>query len=207
LRTRVKICGITRPEDALAAARHGVDAIGLVFYAPSPRHITSTLAHDIVQALPPFITVVGLFVNASSDEVYDVMTKVKLDVLQFHGDETEAECTQFNLPYYKAIRVKPDTNLLQCAQTYPSAQALLLDTFSAHAMGGTGQVFDWRLIPSQLSKPVILAGGLDAQNVASAIRQVKPYAVDISGGVEQSQGVKDVRKIAAFMQTVDQFRS
>lgn len=202
MRTRVKICGITRVEDALAAVNAGADAIGLVFYAPSPRAVTVEQAQKIAAAIPPFVSVVGLFVNAPKVEIESVLSRVRLDILQFHGDETAEDCEQINLPYYKAIRVKADTNLIQCAQQYRTAKALLLDAFSEAAMGGTGQTFDWNLIPANLPKPVILAGGLNAENVGLAIRQVQPYAVDVSGGVEAGKGIKDAVKIAAFMQGV-----
>ena len=201
-RTRVKICGITRVEDAISAVNAGADAIGLVFYAPSPRALTITQAQQIVAAIPPFVSVVGLFVNAPQTEIEAVLSKVRLDILQYHGDETASNCQQINLPYYKAIRVKADTNLLQCEAEFKSAKALLLDTYSETAVGGTGQVFDWNLIPNNLTKPVILAGGLTADNVALAIQQVRPYAVDVSGGVEQNKGIKDAAKVAAFMRGV-----
>lgn len=205
-RTRVKICGITRVEDALGAVHAGADAIGLVFYSQSPRCVSTEQAQKIVAAIPPFISVVGLFVNANKAEIESILAKVRLDILQFHGDETaqhcEQLCTQINLPYYKAIRVKSDTNLLQYALDFKAAKALLLDTYSEQAYGGTGHVFDWNLIPQQLPIPIILAGGLDANNVADAIKQVQPYAVDVSGGVELSKGIKDAAKIAAFMQAV-----
>jgi phosphoribosylanthranilate isomerase len=207
LRTRVKICGITRPEDAIAAVKHGADAIGLVFYGPSPRNVSIEMAADIVSALPPFVSKVGLFVNASASEIETVLRRVSLDCLQFHGDESATDCAQINLPYYKAIRVKNDTNLLQYASYYAQAKALLLDTYSEASVGGTGQVFDWKLIPENIGKPLILAGGLTADNVAAAIRQVHPYAVDVSGGVEASKGIKDEIKIASFMREVDQLRS
>lgn len=201
-RTRVKICGITRVEDALSAVQAGADAIGLVFYTSSPRYVSIAQARDIVAAMPPFVSVVGLFVNASSDEIQSILSQVRLDILQFHGDETPAQCAQINLPYYKAIRVKPDTNLLQYAIDFKAAKALLLDAYSEQAYGGTGQTFDWSLIPQDLPKPIILAGGLDALNVAGAIQQVQPYAVDVSGGVELTKGIKSAEKIAAFMQAV-----
>jgi phosphoribosylanthranilate isomerase len=206
-RTRVKICGITRVEDALSAANAGADAIGLVFYAASPRSVTIEQAQKIVAALPPFVSVVGLFVNAAKAEIESVLSQVKLDILQFHGDETPTDCEQINMPYFKAIRVKPDTNLLQYALEFKSAKALLLDAFSDTAYGGTGQQFDWNLIPPKLvkalTKPVILAGGLTSENVAQAIQQVQPYAVDVSGGVELAKGIKDAAKIAAFMQATN----
>ena len=201
-RIRVKICGITRVEDAISAVNAGADAIGLVFYAPSPRALTIAQAQQIVAAIPPFVSIVGLFVNAMQNEIEAVLSKVRLDILQYHGDETASDCQQINLPYYKAIRVKADINLLQCEAEFKSAKALLLDTYSEAAVGGTGQVFDWNLIPNNMTKPVILAGGLTADNVALAIRQVMPYAVDVSGGVEASRGIKDAAKIAAFIQGV-----
>jgi phosphoribosylanthranilate isomerase len=207
LRTRVKICGITRIEDALLAVKLGADAVGFVFYAPSPRNVSITLAKAIVDALPPFVSAVGLFVNETPANINNILKEVHLDILQFHGDESPQECEQFNVPYYKAIRVKEDTNLLQYAQLYKSAKALLLDTYAEKAVGGTGLVFDWKLIPENISKPLILAGGLTAENVGLAIEQVNPYAVDVSGGVEQSKGIKDTKKMAAFMQAVNQFRS
>ena len=202
-RTRVKICGITRPEDALVAVDLGVDALGLVFYAPSPRNVTIATAADIARQIPAFVSVVGLFVNAEPSFVEEVIANVGLSLLQFHGDETPEDCERFGLPYIKAIRVKADTNLVQYARDFTSAKALLLDTYTEGVAGGTGQMFDWNLIPSALPKPVILAGGLLANNVAQAIRQVKPYAVDVSGGVEATKGIKDAQKIAAFMQQVD----
>jgi len=207
MRTRVKICGITRVEDALCAIQYGADAIGLVFYTASPRCVSVSQAKAIVAALPPFISVIGLFVNASKSEVDAVLSQVRLDFLQFHGDETVKACEQYNLPYLKAIRVRQDTNLLQCCLEFNSAKALLLDTYSDAVYGGTGQVFDWGLIPKSLSKPFILAGGLTVANVAAAIKHTQPYAVDVSGGVEQSKGIKDAEKIAAFMHAVEQARS
>jgi phosphoribosylanthranilate isomerase len=202
LRVRVKICGITRVEDALNAVEHGADAIGLVFYEPSPRNVKISQAIEISNKIPAFVTVVGLFVNAEPDFVREVISQVKLDLLQFHGDETPQECASYGLPFIKAIRVKSDTNLVQCAKDFSASKALLLDTFTDGVAGGTGHVFDWNLIPAALDKPIILAGGLNAQNVAQAINQVKPFAVDVSGGVEISKGIKDAAKIAAFMQQV-----
>ena len=206
-RTRVKICGITSVKDALFAVNAGADAIGLVFYAPSPRFVTIEQAQKIVAAMPPFVSVVALFVNALPIEIKTVLARVRIDIVQFHGDETRSDCEQIKLPYYKAIRVKADTNLLQYEAEFSSAKALLLDTYSDAAFGGTGQVFDWGVIPQNLTKPVILAGGLTAENVALGIKQVRPYAVDVSGGVEQSKGVKDVAKIAAFIHAVQKSRS
>ncbi|HEY0841742.1 phosphoribosylanthranilate isomerase [Methylotenera sp.] len=202
LRVRVKICGITRMEDALAAVAQGADAIGLVFYAPSPRAVSIEQAAAIARQMPAFVSVVGLFVNAEEGFVKEVTSQVQLDLLQFHGDETPEQCAQYDLPFIKAVRVKSDTNLVQCAKDYSASRALLLDTYTEGVAGGTGHVFDWGLIPPNLNKPVILAGGLTAENVALAIAQVKPYAVDVSGGVEASKGIKDAAKIAAFMQQV-----
>lgn len=202
MRTRVKICGITRPEDALVAVTLGSDAIGLVFYEPSPRNVSIEQARAICDRLPPFVTVVGLFVDAEPAWVEKVSAAIPLDLLQFHGDESPEECSSYGLPYMKAVRVKPGLNLLQYASDYASAKALLLDAYADGMAGGTGQTFDWKLIPSDIPKPIVLAGGLNAENVASAIRQVRPYAVDVSGGVEQSKGIKDAARIAAFMRGV-----
>jgi len=204
LRVRAKICGITRVEDALLAVQNGADAIGLVFYAPSPRNVSIQQAIGIANQIPAFVSVVGLFVNAEAEFVNEVLSQVQLDLLQFHGDETPEYCAQFKRPFIKAIRVKTDTNLVQCAKDFSTAKALLLDTYTEGVAGGTGHVFDWDLIPAQLDKPVILAGGLNAGNVAQAIEKVKPYAVDVSGGVEAAKGIKDAMKIAAFMQQVNQ---
>jgi phosphoribosylanthranilate isomerase len=202
VRTRVKICGITRVEDALIAVAQGADAIGLVFYPPSPRYVKPAQAVEIVNALPAFITVVALFVDASRADVEAVLSQVNIDLIQFHGQETADECRQYGKSYMKAIRVKSDTNLVQYTTEYSDAKALLLDTYAEGVPGGTGQVFDWTVIPKNLSKPIVLAGGLDAENVEQAIRQVKPYAVDVSGGVEFKKGIKDAAKIAAFMRGV-----
>ena len=202
VRTRVKICGITRAEDALEAVRQGADAIGLVFYTHSPRNVTLAQAAEIVSKVPAFVTVVGLFVDAEPAFIQEVLSSVKLDLLQFHGDETPTACRQYSRPYMKAIRVKNGTNLVQYASDYADAKALLLDAFAEGVPGGTGLVFDWSLIPQSLSLPVVLAGGLNAENVGLAIEQVRPYAVDVSGGVEASKGIKDVAKIAAFMRGV-----
>lgn len=200
--TRIKICGITRVEDAQIAAHGGVDAIGLVFYQRSPRHVNVAQAKLLAGTLPPFVTVVGLFVNAEAAFVREVLASMPLDILQFHGDETPEYCEQFDRPYLKAIRVKAGVDLLQCASDFRSAKGLLLDAHVEGIPGGTGTAFDWALIPKQLPLPVILSGGLDAVNVAVAIKQVRPYAVDVSSGVEASKGIKDAAKVAAFINEV-----
>jgi len=206
--TRIKICGITRMEDVLAAANSGADAIGLVFYERSPRHVGIAQAAQLAAALPPFVSVVGLFVDADEAFVREVLSNVSLDMLQFHGDETPEYCAQFGKPYLKAIRVKAGVDLLQCAAHFCSAKGLLLDAHVEGIPGGTGAVFDWTLIPKQLPLPVILSGGLDAGNVAAAIKQVRPYAVDVSSGVEAAKGIntlkgiKDAAKVAAFINEV-----
>ena len=212
--TRIKICGITRVEDALAAAHCGADAIGLVFYERSPRHVSIAQAAQLAAALPPFVSVVGLFVNAEAALVREVLAQVPLDLLQFHGDESPEYCAQFAMPYLKAIRVKAGVDLLQCASDFRSAKGLLLDAHVEGIPGGTGTTFDWSLIPKQLPLPVILSGGLAAENVAAAIKQVQPYAVDVSsgvesggvesGGVEVGKGIKDAAKIARFIQEIRQ---
>jgi phosphoribosylanthranilate isomerase len=200
--TAVKICGITRVNDALTAARLGADAIGLVFHAGSPRNITAERALDIVRSLPPFITSVGLFVDAEVDAVERVLDQVPLNLLQFHGAETPEYCGGFRVPYIKAARVRPGADLLQYAQLFGAARGLLLDAYVEGTHGGTGTAFDWSLIPKGLTLPLILSGGLTADNVGEAIRRVGPCAVDVSSGVEASPGVKDARRIAAFMKEV-----
>lgn len=199
---RSKICGITRIEDALAAVEAGADAIGLVFYAKSPRAVNVQQARAIISALPPFVTTVGLFVNASRCELGEILDAVPLDLLQFHGDESAAACEGYHRPYIKALRVKAGDDIAAACQAYPGASGILLDTYVEGVPGGTGEAFDWSLVPQGLSKPIILAGGLSADNVALAIAQVRPYAVDVSGGVEQSKGIKDPARIQAFMQAV-----
>lgn len=200
--TRVKICGITRVADGLACAELGADAIGLVFYAPSPRHVSVAQARAVMAALPPFITTVGLFVDADAVEVNAVLAQLPLDLLQFHGHESPEYCQSFQRPYLKAVRVKPGVDLVQYAAQYAHAKALLLDAHVEGIAGGTGQVFDWSLIPAGLPLPVVLSGGLSPANVADGIKQVQPAAVDVSSGVEATKGIKDVAKIAAFMQGV-----
>ena len=199
---RSKICGITRIEDALAAVEAGADAIGFVFYPKSPRAVTVQQARAIIAALPPFISTVGLFVNASRCELNETLDAVPLDLLQFHGDETPGQCEGYHRPFIKALRVQAGDDIAASCRLYSNASGILLDTFVSGVPGGTGETFDWALIPDGLEKPIILAGGLTSANVAQAIAQVRPYAVDVSGGVEKSKGIKDHDKIRAFMSAV-----
>ena len=199
MRTAVKICGITRTEDALEAARQGAHAIGLVFYPPSPRNIEPEAAAAIVSALPPFVTPVGLFVDDKEEDVRATAARAGVRLLQFHGSESPEFCGRFDMPYMKAVRMSPEVDLLQYAGRYASAKALLLDAFSDALHGGTGQSFDWALIPSRLPLPIVLAGGLTPENVSEAVRAVRPWAVDVSSGVEREKGIKDAAKIAAFI--------
>ena len=200
--TAVKICGITRGEDAVAAARYGARAIGFVFFRGSPRYVATSQAGQIVRALPPFVTPVGLFVDATAEEVRATVSATGVQLLQFHGDETPGFCAQFGLPYVKAVRVRPEVDLLQYARDHRMACGLLFDAFSKDAYGGTGSSFDWSLIPRNMPLPVILSGGLTPANVAQAVRAVRPWAVDVSSGVESAPGVKDAARIAAFMSGV-----
>lgn len=185
-----------------AVVNSGADALGFVFYDKSPRHVVLQQASEIAQAVPPFVTVVGLFVNPSVEYVREVLARVPLDVLQFHGEELPEFCGQFGRPYLKAVRVKAGVDLVQYAARYAAAQGLLLDAFIEGTHGGTGESFDWTLIPHDLPLPVILSGGLHAGNVAAAIKQVRPYAVDVSSGVEVAKGIKDAAKVAAFIKEV-----
>lgn len=200
-RTRIKVCGITRAVDLDSALEAGVDAIGFVFYPPSPRALSLDLAASLARRVPPFVSRVGLFVNAEPLTVRETLAAVSLDLLQFHGDEDVAYCEQFAMPYLKAARVRPELDLLEFARAYPSAQALLLDAW-VEAYGGVGQSFDWSLIPVDLPMPMVLSGGLHAGNVAEAIAKVHPWAVDVSSGVEAAKGIKDADKIAAFVAAV-----
>jgi len=196
---KIKICGITNIEDALNASLLGADALGFVFVGKSPRYITPLNTSIIIDALPPFISKVGLFVNPSKEEVEDAIRVAKFDLLQFHGDENEEFCNQFNLPYIKAISVKSEVNLVEYETNYNSASALLLDTYSEKARGGTGTTFDWNLIPAEESKPLIIAGGLNNENITDLLRHTTPYAVDVSGGVEVLKGKKDYKKMKNFI--------
>lgn len=200
-RTRIKICGLTREVDVDAAVAAGADAIGFVFYPPSPRYVTPQRAAELARRLPPFVSAVGLFVNAEPADVREILDRVPLHILQFHGDEPEVDCARYRRPYLKAARVTPDLDLVQYAACYPTASALLLDAF-VEGYGGGGKTFDWTLIPAQLPLPVVLSGGLDAANVGEAVRRVGPAAVDVSSGVEAAKGIKDAAKIAAFIAAV-----
>lgn len=202
IRVRSKICGITRVEDALAAVEAGADAIGLVFYAKSPRAVDIEQAKVIVAALPPFVTSVGLFVDMPRETLQALLREVPLDLLQFHGDESPADCEGFARPYIKALRVRADQDVARMMAPYSGACGILLDTFVEGVPGGTGAAFDWSLVPREAGKPIILAGGLTPDNVAQAIAQVRPYAVDVSGGVEAAKGIKDAGKVKAFLQAV-----
>lgn len=202
MRTRVKICGITRDEDALAAASCGADAIGLVFYPRSPRHVGIEQAARIAEAVPPFVMITGLFVNASRDVIEQVLNAVPLGLLQFHGQETNAECTGYGLPFIKSIAMRADTDVLLIMKQYPDAAGFLLDTWQPQTHGGGGNTFNWDRVPAQVPLPVVLAGGLSPDNVARAIHTVRPYAVDVSSGVESEKGIKSAEKISAFMKGV-----
>jgi phosphoribosylanthranilate isomerase len=207
MRTRIKICGMTRPEDALAAAEAGADALGFVFYPPSPRHIEIDQAWSIIDVLPAFVTTTALFVNPEPGLVKTVIQRLKIDLLQFHGDESVEFCEQFERPYIKAVRMQPGTNLADLSQHYASAQALLLDTYVKGVPGGTGEAFNWDWVaPSKRDDtclPIILAGGLTAENVGQAVQTVQPWAVDVSGGVEAEPGKKSVAQIQAFVEAVN----
>ncbi len=200
MRTRVKICGFTQVQDAVEAAILGVDAIGLVFYPPSPRNISIDKAIEITKALPAFVTTVALFVDEQEARIREVLTKVPIDCIQFHGDESADACRIYNKPYIKAIRMKPELDVMALAEEYDDASALLLDAYHPGIKGGSGSKFDWDLIPNNCCLPVILAGGLQVDNAMQAVQFVKPYALDVSSGVESSKGIKDVAKMAAFIQ-------
>jgi phosphoribosylanthranilate isomerase len=204
MRTRVKICGFTRAEDAVYAAHNGVDAIGLVFYSLSPRQVTIEQAAHIVNALPAFTTVVALFVDETEAQIRDVLAHVSIDCLQFHGDEPASACRLYGKRYIKAIRMQPNTDIAELTMQYHDATGLLLDAYHPDAKGGTGQSFDWELIPKQCVLPIILAGGLDETNAKQAIQTVRPYALDVSSGVESSRGIKNALKVAAFIQQVNE---
>ena len=201
MRTRVKICGITRPDDGVAAAQAGADAIGLVFYPKSPRYLSTERAVEIRDALPPFVQTVALFVNADAAQVAQVLGRVKPAMLQFHGDEPPEFCAQFGAPFVKACRIRPGVDAAQYLQPYSRAAAWLVDSFVPE-YGGVGESFDWSLVPRGLARPLILSGGLDQKNVARAIQGVHPWGVDVSSGVESAKGIKDAGKMTAFVAEV-----
>ena len=197
-RTRIKICGLTRAQDVRAAVDGGADAIGFVFYPPSPRAVSIEHAAELVALLPPFVTSVGLFVNPAPGEVDAVLERVPLQLLQFHGDEAEAECARYGRPWIKAARMRPGVDLLEFAASHPRASGILVDAF-VDGYGGGGKTFDWTLIPAGFTRPLVLSGGLDADNVGDAVRRIRPWAVDVSSGVESAKGIKDADMIAAFI--------
>ena len=204
MRTRVKICGFTRVEDAVYAAHLGVDAIGLVFYPPSPRHVEIEQAVKIVNALPAFTSVVALFVDEQEERIREVLARISIDCIQFHGDEPAEACRVYGKRYIKAVRMRDDIDIGALALRYHDAAGLLLDAYHPGAKGGTGNQFDWELIPKQCILPVILAGGLDETNARQAVKTVRPYALDVSSGVEAKKGVKDSLKMAAFIKQVNE---
>ena len=203
MRTRIKICGIRTPEHARAAADAGADAVGLVFYGPSPRAVDADAAARIVAALPPFVATVGLFVNAPMDVIHPILAKVPLDLLQFHGDESPEYCARSPRPYVRGVRMAPETDLLEFERSFSNARALLLDAHVTGTFGGTGQRFDWSMLEARPPvRPYILSGGLTVDNVGVAVRRLRPWAVDVSSGVESERGIKDVAKIRDFIQAV-----
>jgi phosphoribosylanthranilate isomerase len=204
MRTRVKICGFTRIEEAVYAAHQGVDAIGLVFYPPSPRHVEIEQAIRIVNALPAFTSVVALFVNEQEARIREVLARVPIDCLQFHGDEPAKACRIYDKRYIKAVSMREGIDIEALAQHYHDAAGLLLDAFHPDAKGGTGSQFDWAMIPKSCALPIILAGGLDETNAKQAVHAVRPYALDVSSGVETAKGIKDSLKIAAFIKQVNE---
>jgi phosphoribosylanthranilate isomerase len=201
LMPRIKICGLTRIDDLQQAVHAGADALGLVFYPPSPRFVDLQTAARLARAIPPFVSIVGLFVNADPAVVRATLAAVPIHLLQLHGDEDETYCRQFDRPYIKAARVRPGMDLVQYAAAFPSAQAILLDAF-VDGYGGGGKVFDWSLVPPALDRPLIVSGGLDADNVGEAVRRLRPAAVDVSSGVEAGKGIKDADKMRAFVAAV-----
>jgi len=202
MQTRVKVCGITSIEDAQWLCQTGVNAIGLVFYKKSPRHVTVQQAIEICRAIPPFVSIVGLFVNKPADEVDAILAQVPLDLLQFHGAEAVDYCSQFSRPYIKAVPMQGLTDFSAYADQYPNAKGFLVDSHAPDSVGGTGKTFDWTQVPQNYPKPIILAGGLRAENIAAAIEMTNVYAVDVSSGVESSPGQKDKQKVEKFMQEV-----
>ena len=199
MKTKIKICGITNLKNALDAADIGADALGFVFFKDSPRYIEPKEARLIIDRLPPFVLRVGLFVNATKEEVSSAITESRVNVLQFHGDEDENFCNQFDLPYIKVISFRDGVNLLECCKLYFSSSSILIDTFSESLRGGTGETFDWDLIPKELPLPIIIAGGLNENNVTLLVKKINPYGVDVSGGVELEKGIKDNTMMKNFI--------
>jgi phosphoribosylanthranilate isomerase len=204
MRTRVKICGFTRVEDAVCAARLGVDAIGLVFYSLSPRNVDIEQAVEIVGVLPAFVSVVALFVDEQESRIREILQRVPIDCLQFHGDESPEVCRLYGKRYMKAVRMQEGIDISDLALQYHDAAGLLLDAYHPGAKGGTGSRFDWELIPDHCALPIILAGGLDQNNARQAVQAVRPYALDVSSGVEAGKGIKDALKMAAFIREVNE---
>lgn len=201
---RSKICGFTRPQDALAAAQLGVDAVGLVFYPPSKRFVSIEQAQAIVRVLPPFVSVVALFVNENTERIRQVLAQVPVDILQFHGDETPEFCRQFNRPYIKAVRVQNTDDIIAAQQQYPDARAVLFDAHIEGEYGGTGHRFDWAMLPDQLSGHWILSGGLTPENIGEAVKITGAKIIDVSSGVESAPGIKSAEKIAALLAALDE---
>jgi phosphoribosylanthranilate isomerase len=199
MRTRIKICGITRVEDALAAAKHGADAIGLVFWPNSTRFVDFARAREIVSAVGPFVSTVGVFVDPAPEFVEDALERAGCSMLQFHGDEAPAFCRSFGVPWLKAFRVGRQGDLVESVEPYHHAAGWMFDTWDERLAGGTGEAFDWNLVPPDLARPLVLSGGLTPENVSGAIRKVRPWAVDVSSGVESGKGIKDAIKVAAFI--------
>jgi phosphoribosylanthranilate isomerase len=203
VRVRIKVCGMTRPDDAAAAARLGVDAVGLVFYPKSPRYLGVEQAKALVAGVPAFVTVTALFLDPTRAEVQSVLDRVRVELLQFHGSEAPDFCRSFGRPYIKAVPMGSRADLADYARRYPDAAALLIDSHATGAKGGTGVSFDWSSVPKVEGPPLILAGGLRPENVGTAIRTVRPYGVDVSSGVESAPGIKDMHKLAAFVHEVN----
>jgi len=201
-RVRSKICGITRPEDAIAAVEAGADAIGLVFYEPSPRYVTIERAKQICDSVPAFVSIVALFVDAEPEYIQKVCVELPVTLLQFHGSEEAEQCEGFGIPYIKAVSVRQRQDVLNAELAHPNAKGILVDTYKQGVAGGTGETFDWSILPDNCEKALILAGGLNPQNIRSAIEKVKPYAVDVSGGVETAKGIKSSQLINQFIQEV-----
>lgn len=202
MRTRIKICGLKEPAHARLAAGEGADAIGLVFHPQSPRYVELDRAAEVAAAVPAFITVTGLFVNAPEAAIREALARVPLDLLQFHGDETPEECGRYGRPFLRAVRMEEGVDLIEYAHRFSRAKALLLDAYVPGTPGGTGRTFDWNRIPRDLPLPIVLSGGLEAGNVGLAMKQARPWAVDVSSGVERERGVKDPAKITAFIRSV-----